>query len=92
MARVWSGYLKMKVVTALRNHKRKQNTVFQLPDFFIVTTINAYTSHQEACGEKWQIKTKELIFEFFKPYIPYKFLIWEYIHNTNSVYLPKMQK
>ena len=29
---------------------------------------------------------------FLKPYIPYKFRIWEYIHNTNSVYLPKLQK
>ena len=25
-----------------------------LPDLFIVMTINAYTSHQEAFGEKWE--------------------------------------
>ena len=54
--------------------------------------MNAYTSHQEACGEKWEIKTKELIYQFFKPYIPYKFRIWAYIHNTNSVYLQKLHK
>ena len=37
-------------------------------------------------------KNKELIYESFKSCIPYKFRIWEYIHNTNSVYLQQLQK
>ena len=94
MALVWSGFLKTKVVTALLNHKesKTQYSSCNLPAVFIVKTVSAYTSHQEACGEKWETKKlKELIYEFFKPCIPYKFRIWEYIYNTNSAYLRKLK-